>query len=220
MQDTDEKLMPTAVREDSSVVSTASTIPNNEKRYSILSFLLSVILILGLAIGFRVFVAAPYLVEGASMEDTFQTFDYLIVDRLSYRVDEPQRGDVVVFHFPLDPSRTFIKRIIGLPGETVSIEGEAVTITNAENPEGFTLDEPYVADAHRASSSVTVTVGDGEYFVMGDNRKESADSRYWGPLPENQIVGRAFFRLYPLQSISILPGESRYGITDSQKSEL
>jgi len=186
-----------------------------EARHGMRSFVFSVLLVLVVAILFRMFVAAPYLVEGASMEHTFQTFDYLIVDRLSYRLGSPSRGDVVVFHFPLDTKRTFIKRIIGLPGDTVTLDGKTVTITNTAHPEGFPLDEPYIAEELSAQSHMTVTVKSEEYFVLGDNRKESADSRYWGALPASNIVGRAFVRLYPLKHINLLPGAYNYNETSS-----
>lgn len=205
---------------DSPRESISTTSIQKEKQYNMRSFFFSVLLVLVLAVLFRMFVAAPYLVEGASMENTFQTYDYLIVDRLSYRLGAPERGDVVVFHFPLDTSRTFIKRIIGLPGDTVTLSGQKVTIVNTANPKGFTLDEPYVADEHETQSDMTVTVKDGEYFVLGDNRKESADSRYWGMLPKADVIGRAFVRLYPFSQIGLLPGEHRYSASMTTASVL
>jgi len=169
---------------------------------------------LGLALFIRFFIAAPYVVSGASMEPTFEDWHYLIVDRVSYDFEEPQRGDIVIFDLPQDTSRALIKRVIGLPGETVILSGTdpTVTIVNAAHPQGFQLSEPYIDPAnYGGASNMRVTLGPDQYFVLGDNRKVSADSRLWGILPKSDIVGRVFLRLYPLNDIGILPGEARYG---------
>lgn len=180
-----------------------------------------------IAIAIRLFIAAPYLVSGPSMEGTFRHHDYLIIDRLSYGlcsprisfahvgsacipVGEPQRGDVIVFTLP-ERGETLIKRIVGLPGETISIEGTEVTIANAEHPDGFTLDEAYVVPQDEGGpSGTTVTLAQDRYFVMGDNRRVSYDSRSWGLLPRENIIGRVLLRLYPFSQIGFLPGEARY----------
>jgi signal peptidase I len=166
---------------------------------------------LGLALFIRFFVAAPYVVSGASMEPSFFNWHYLIVDRLTYDFGEPKRGDVVVFDLEQEGGRSLIKRVIGLPGETVVLKGQSVTVINEAHPEGFTLDEPYLDQANlTGTNDMRVTLGEKEYFVLGDNRRVSADSRIWGTLERDAIVGRAFVRLYPLSEISILPGEARY----------
>lgn len=153
----------------------------------------------------RLFIAQPFIVSGASMEHTFSTGEYLIVDQLTYHLEEPSRGDVIIFRYPRDPSKFYIKRIIGLPGDTVSIADHEVTITNAEHPEGVLLDESYIFGV-RPLGSLTQSLGAGEYFVMGDNRDASSDSRSWGVLQRDHIIGRAFLRLFPLGSLDILPG--------------
>src|ERR1700690_3702201 len=152
----------------------------------------------------RFFVAQPFIVSGASMDPTFATGQYLIVDELSYRFDAPQRGQVIIFRYPKDPSQYFIKRIIGLPGETVQIQNGDVYITEVSGKK-FKLDESYVTNRGNGADR-SVTLPAGEYFVMGDNRPESSDSRSWGLLPRENIIGRAFVRLLPVQNISILPG--------------
>jgi signal peptidase I len=154
---------------------------------------------------FRIFIAQPFIVNGASMDPTFKSGDYLIVDQLSYRFEEPPRGSVVVFKYPKDTTKYFIKRIIGLPGETLTIHGSEVTIKNAAHPEGFTLNEPYV-QFPKTDDDMTITLSNTEYFVMGDNRIGSSDSRAWGPVDRSLIIGRPFLRLFPLNVISILPG--------------
>jgi signal peptidase I len=163
------------------------------------------VLALIIVIPIRTFIAQPFIVSGSSMVPTFEDGQYLIVDELSYRFNDPQRDDVIVFHYPKDPSKFFIKRIIGLPGDTVTITGSKVTINNAAHPKGFVLSEPYVKNA--SSNEMTATLESGEYFVMGDNRIASSDSRVWGDLPRGLIVGRVLFRLLPASAISYLPGE-------------
>lgn len=154
----------------------------------------------------RVFIAQPFIVSGASMETTFSTGEYLIVDQVTYRFEDPKRGDVIIFRYPKDPTKFFIKRVIGIPGDTVAISGDVVTLTNSEFPGGIIIDEPYIRDAY-ANAPLSVTLGSDEYFVMGDNRNASSDSRTWGALPRDNIIGRAFLRLFPLEHLDVLPGE-------------
>jgi len=153
---------------------------------------------------FRKYVAEPYIVSGASMSPTFETGHYLIIDKISYKLHAPQRDDVIVMKFPEDTSRDFIKRIIGLPGETVQIKDGAVTIINLEHPEGLKLDESFVK--YPKLDNTTVTLSTREYFVMGDNRAGSYDSRAWGPLPVEDIIGKPLLQLYPFNHIGIHPG--------------
>lgn len=175
------------------------------------SLLVYTIVAIGIALVVRFFVAAPYLVSGPSMEETFHNHDYLIVDRLTYRIDNPQRGDVVVFKLPANSGETLIKRIIGLPGDTVTVSETGVTVANADNPKGFKLDEPYLSPNDLGGiSGMTITLAPDHYFVMGDNRKVSYDSRSWGTLPGENIVGRVIVRLYPFGGFGILPGQARY----------
>ena len=166
-----------------------------------------------LALFVRFYIATPYIVSGASMEHTFENYDYLIVDRLTYDLRTPERGEVIVFGLPQEPSRDLIKRVIGLPGETVQIRGPEprVTIINAEHPKGFTLSEPYLSpDNLGGSTDITMTLSKDQYFVLGDNRRVSADSRMWGILPRTDIVGRVLLRLYPFSMIALLPGVANY----------
>jgi signal peptidase I len=175
------------------------------------SLIVYTIIALGLALIIRFYIAAPYIVSGASMEPTFDNFHYLIIDRVSYDLGEPQRGDVVVFKLEQNTGRALIKRVIGLPGETVRVEGNTVTIVNNEHPEGFALDESYLDPQNFGGvSDTSVVLGADQFFVLGDNRRVSADSRLWGTLPREDIVGRVFMRLYPLNKIGIFPGIQRY----------
>lgn len=154
----------------------------------------------------RLFVAKPFIVSGASMDPTFATGQYLIVDELSYHFGSPERGDVIIFKYPLDTTQYFIKRVIGLPGETVNIHGGKVSITKADGTV-LNLEEPYVKNIGNGSE-MSVTLPSDQYFVMGDNRPESSDSRYWGLLPRSDIVGRAFVRLLPVTEVGVLPGST------------
>lgn len=166
------------------------------------------VLIVVVVIPVRLFVISPFVVDGESMHPTFENYDYLIVDELVYDFHAPQRGDVIVFRYPLDPSTFYIKRVIGLPGETVAINQGVVTITTAAGST-FTLSEPYVVDED-VTYTKTVTLAAGQYFVMGDNRPNSSDSRYWGPVPAKNIIGRVDLRLLPLSRIALFPGETSY----------
>ncbi len=153
------------------------------------------VIALVVVIPFRIYIAQPFIVDGASMDPTFETSQYLIVDELTYRFRTPERGSVLIFKYPKDPSKYFIKRVIGLPGETIKINNGQVTIINTVNPNGFLLDEPYVKFTKK--DNLTVVLDSEEYFVMGDNRLSSADSRFWGPLPAKNIIGRPILRVWP-----------------------
>lgn len=167
-----------------------------------------VVLVVLIVLPVRIFIAQPFVVDGRSMFPTFEDRDYLIVDELSYRFSDPDRGDVVIFRYPNDPSVFYIKRIIGLPGETVTIERGAVMITR-EDGTSLSLDESYVVREDATYTSRT-TLGDDQYFVMGDNRPESSDSRVWGTLPKENIIGRAYVRIFPVAHAAIFPGAMEF----------
>lgn len=173
---------------------------------SLFDFVKFAILAIIVVIPIRLFIAQPFIVSGASMVPTFESGHYLIIDELSYRFEEPKRGEVIVFRFPPEPSKFLIKRIAGLPGETVSIKGTDVLIQNTEHPDGFVWKQGAIS-ASRERGDQTVTLNAGEYFVLGDNRDQSADSRLWGALKREFIVGRPLVRLLPLSDIGVFPGE-------------
>jgi signal peptidase I len=151
----------------------------------------------------RMYIIQPFIVSGQSMEYTFDSGQYLLVDEISYRFNSPQRGDVIVFKYPNDTTKYFIKRIIGLPGETLKIQGDSVTIINKDFPKGFTLNEPYISQDLKVglpNAHMEITLDNEHYFVMGDNRKYSSDSRVWGPLDKKLITGRPIVRLVSVKS--------------------
>lgn len=158
---------------------------------------------------FRLFVAQPFIVSGASMEPTFHPSEYLVIDQLSYRFEEPVRGDIVVLRYPHNPSVYFIKRVIGLPGERVVIQGGAVSVYD-DDEEVHTLTEPYLASDVASDEGHSIMLGENEYFVLGDNRDASSDSRAWGPLRRELITGRVIMRLFPIHDAELFPGEYRY----------
>ncbi len=151
----------------------------------------------------RYFLIQPFFVEGASMEPNFENGEYLLVDELSYYFRPVERGEVVVFHYPLDTSKYYIKRVIGLPEETVEIKNSQVIIYNNEYPDGFALNESYLPKSLTTDGQIKEKLGKDEYFVLGDNRSVSYDSRRWGVLPKNDIVGRVWVRAWPFSRVAI-----------------
>ena len=153
----------------------------------------------------RTFIAQPFVVSGNSMFPTFHNGEYLIVNEFASYVGDYKRGDVVILRYPVNPSKYFIKRVIGLPGETVTITNGTVSITSPTRTTPLVLIEPYVKNPKLDSSSRTLT--QDEYFVMGDNRAQSSDSRVWGPVPKKLMDGKSLIRLFPFTQIALHPGE-------------
>jgi len=157
----------------------------------------------------RTYLFQPFLVSGASMETNFSHGDYILVDELTYYFKEPSRGEVIIFRYPKDEATYFIKRIIGLPGETVEIFDNHITIYNGNNPKGIALDESYIGrgtavlpcSSEQGRSNTKFSLKEGEYFVMGDNRLASFDSRCWGAIQDEHIIGIARLRLWPLNKV-------------------
>jgi signal peptidase I len=136
-------------------------------------------------------------VEGISMEPSLHNDQFLVVNRLAYRWKEPKRGDIIVFRFPSDPKRRFIKRVIGLPGDVVAVHDGQLYIN------GLALDEPYITEAPRYQGDWRLSPY--EVFVLGDNRNNSSDSQNWGPLHIDEIIGKAVFVYWPLETVGLIP---------------
>jgi signal peptidase I len=155
--------------------------------------LLTLAIFLGVRLGVQ-----NFRVEGFSMEPTLHTGQYLLVDKVSYMVGEPQRGDIVVLRFPQDPRRDFIKRVIALPGEEVEVRNGAVYV------DGKALDEPYIRDKPLYFYGKK-RVPENDYFVLGDNRNNSHDSHVWDWLPKEYLIGKAWVSYWPVNTWGVLP---------------
>jgi len=169
-----------------------------------------VVISLVIIIPIRYFLIQPFYVKGASMEPNFYDHEYLIVDEITYRLHEPQRGDIVVFKYPRNPQEYFIKRIIGLPGEKIQIKDGQVIIFNDTFKEGVVLDEPYLTQGVKtyALSDEMVALGKDEFFVLGDNRNSSKDSRSFGPVHKSFLTGRVLLRGWPFNRVGIFKEQS------------
>ncbi|OGF74772.1 signal peptidase I [Candidatus Giovannonibacteria bacterium RIFCSPHIGHO2_02_FULL_46_20] len=163
-------------------------------------YIKTILIAIAIVIPVRMFIAQPFIVEGASMEQNFHGGDYLIIDELSYQFRNPARGDVIVFRYPLNPRNFFIKRIIGLPGEEVQILDGSIFITGIPGA----LQEPYLPRDLSTWPNLKLRLGQDQYFVLGDNRGHSSDSRTWGVLPKDNITGRALVRLWPITNIGFI----------------
>ncbi|HJN62231.1 MAG TPA: signal peptidase I [Candidatus Parcubacteria bacterium] len=148
----------------------------------------------------RYFIFQPFLVSGQSMEPNFSNGDYLIIDEISYRFQSPKRGEVIVFKYPDDPSQRYIKRIVGLPGETIEIKDGTIIIYNRERNQ--ILNELSYLSSLQTPGDILIALDYNEYFVLGDNRFASSDSRRWGPLPKEDIIGRVFLRAWPFVALA------------------
>lgn len=167
-------------------------------------FLKIFILAAAIIVPIRLFLVQPFYVKGASMEPNFYENEYLIIDKLTPRFLAYGRGEVVVFRYPKNENHFLIKRIIGLPGERVSIEHERITIYNTKHPGGFQLNEDEYNPHSLRPETSRYTLKEDEYFVLGDNRPVSLDSERFGPVDAEQIVGRVVFRGLPLDRVSVL----------------
>lgn len=164
-----------------------------------------VVISLAIILPIRYYLVQPFFVKGASMEPNFEDGDYLLIDELSYRFSTPERGDVVIFRYPQDRSQFFIKRIIGLPKETVEIKNNMIVIYNKDKSDGFVLDESYLASEQKTLGNSVAKLDNNEYFVLGDNRLQSSDSRRWGSVSKSLITGKAFLRPWPFTKTIKIP---------------
>ena len=171
--------------------------------FFLLELLKIVLISLAIIIPIRYYLIQPFIVKGSSMEPSFYDGEYLIIDEISYRFDDPERGDVIVFKYPKDNSQYYIKRIVGLSKETVEITDGKIIIYNNKYPEGDELDEEYLVGIE-TPGDLKVSVADNNYFVLGDNRRASSDSRVWGLLPEKNIIGKVWVRGLPSNRLGVI----------------
>lgn len=180
-----------------------------ERLSFVLEIMKTVIISLAIILPIRYFLIQPFMVDGASMEPNFHNSDYLIIDEISYRFGAPQRGQVVVFKNPDNIKEYFIKRVIGLPGETVRIQDGRVFIKKIGSNEFTQIQENYLPQ-NLATMSVgeDIIVPSNYYFVLGDNRPNSRDSRYFGAIPEDLITGKVWLRGYPFNRVKLFTNEN------------
>jgi len=171
-----------------------------------------VVISLAIIIPVRYFLIKPFYVKGASMEPNFYDHEYLIIDEISYRFADPDRGDSVVFRYPFDRSQYFIKRIIGLPGEKIKVSGGEVLVFNSATAEYEVLVEDYLLPAMKTLGEVEVELGVDEYYLLGDNRLASLDSRAFGSIKRQDIVGRTWLRGWPFYRIGIVSNNLEYNL--------
>ncbi len=179
----------------------------DEEPSSLLIWIVGIIILVKII---QSFLIQPFIVDGASMLPTYHNQEFLLVDKLSYRIGVPARGDVMIFKLYENNNNPYegkhlIKRVIGLPSERVVVINGVTTIYNKANPEGFTLEEPYLSYKD-TQKDADVTLDDHHYFVMGDNRAQSYDSRDWGALDASNIKGQVLFRVYPFKQAGYEPG--------------
>lgn len=161
-----------------------------------------VIISLAIIIPVRYFLIQPFYVKGASMEPTLHDYQYLIVDELTYRFSDPQRGEIVVLKNPRNPHEFFIKRILGLPEERLVIHNGEITVYQPGKKEGTAVVESYLPDEALTHGSVDISLEEDEYYVLGDNREASLDSRVFGPILKSSIIGRTWIRAWPWTALT------------------
>ena len=160
-----------------------------------------IVISLAIILPIRYFLIQPFYVKGASMEPNFYDHEYLIINEISYRFIDPAHGDIVVFRYPNDPQQYFIKRVIGVPGERIVISDGNVRVYDNDHPDGYVLDESgYIGDQHTPGEK-DVILREDEYFLLGDNRVASLDSRVFGAVPGQFVVGKVWFRGWPPERI-------------------
>jgi len=167
--------------------------------FAIIDFIKTTIVVVFLALIIRLFVVQPFIVEGQSMLPTFNNSDYLITEKVSYSLRSPQRGEVIIFHPPDNPSVNYIKRLVGLPGDTIEIKNQNVYVNSQK------INEPYLTSNEQTNvvtKDLFLKLKENEYFVLGDNRNHSRDSRETGPVPRSSIVSRVWVRLLPIDNVS------------------
>lgn len=172
-----------------------------------LDFLETIVVSLAIFAVVYIFLFQPHQVDGKSMEPNFHNGEYILTDKISYRIHSPKRGDVIVFKSPQDPNNKidFIKRILGVPGDTIKVQSGFIYLNGTKIEEDYVNDPGQVLPGRFLRENMEIEVPPGQYFVMGDNRNHSSDSREWGFVSTAGIVGRAFFRYWPLTEFGVVP---------------
>lgn len=173
-----------------------------------MDFLETIVVALSIFVVVYLFLVQPHEVKGSSMEPSFQNNDYILTDKISLKLHEPTRGDVVIFKAPKNPDVDYIKRVIGLPGEKVKVQNGSVYINNMKLNESYLKDLTNLFPGSFLQEGIEIAVPEGEFFVMGDNRPHSSDSREFGPIPQSLIIGKAILRYWPIIKLGLIPNIS------------
>lgn len=178
------------------------SLPKNVVKEFILEFFKILIISLAIVVPIRYFLIQPFYVKGASMEPTFHDYEYLIIDEISFKLHSPQRGEIIVFHSPYNWRDYYIKRIIGLPGERIVVKEGEIYVYNKKFEYGIKLDESdYLSAGVKTPGQADLKLNEKEFFVLGDNRNSSLDSRSFGAIFQKQIVGRTWLRGWPISRV-------------------
>ncbi|MBI3485648.1 signal peptidase I [Candidatus Daviesbacteria bacterium] len=178
-------------------------------RYKIVEFIQTLVVFAAIGTAIYLFIAQPHKVSGSSMFPTLKTGDYIITNKIGYRLEQPKKGEIIVFKNPREESQDFIKRIIGVPGDRVKIEGGHFFVNDQQLSESSYLESSvYTSSGAFLREGEEITVSPNHYFVAGDNRLASSDSREWGFVTREEIIGKAFFRYWPLSAVGIINSAS------------
>ncbi len=171
----------------------------------VLDFLETIVVALSIFVVIYLFLMQPHEIKGDSMKPNFQDKEYILTDKISYRLHAPIRGDVVIFKAPVNPDVDYIKRVIGIPGDKVKVQNGTPFVNGEKLKEDYLVDQTFLFPGSFMAEGVEIIVPEGKIFVMGDNRSHSSDSRQFGPININSVVGRAFLRYWPINSIGVIP---------------
>lgn len=171
----------------------------------ILDFLETIVVALSIFVVIYLFIMQPHEIKGNSMEPNFSNNEYILTDKISYRLYTPTRGDVVIFKAPVNPDVDYIKRVIGLAGDRIKIQNGSVFVNGEKLTEDYLKDSTYLFPGSFMAEGVEIIVPPEKLFLMGDNRPHSSDSRAFGPVPMDTIIGKAFFRYWPITALGVIP---------------
>lgn len=172
---------------------------------AIFDFLQGIVVVLAIMVMIYLFIMSPQEINGASMEPNFHNGEYILTNKIEYKLKDPARGDVVVFKSPRNKEIDYIKRVIGLPGDTVSLKNNALYVNGEKVEEPYLEPNVVIFGGSYLREGEEITVSEGMYFVAGDNRPHSSDSREFGPVPKEDFIGKAFLRYWPFSEFGFVP---------------
>lgn len=171
----------------------------------VFDFLQSIVVVMAIMVMIYLFVMSPQEIKGASMEPSFFDKEYILTNKILFKLRDPVRGDVVIFKSPANPEIDYIKRVIGLPGDTVSLRQNAIFVNSVKVEEPYLSPGITIFGGSYLRENQEVVIPQGKYFVLGDNRPHSADSREFGPIPKEDFIGKAFLRYWPFTRFGLIP---------------